>query len=140
MESKPRYNFDYIKNINSAIFEDFNDLIEAYLSNIQASIFSIANALFEKGFRYFLIKEGKMAEFFPLEDPSFKAMVFSTTNSESRDYIRNRIFVDYRLIDKVRTYSNQKKHSLISSNPYLDKMLILTELFSLYVQLNNRYS
>ena len=139
MSKTPTYDFGFIKKINQAIFEDFNDLIEAYLSNIQASVFSIANALFEKGFKYFLIKEGKMEEFFPEKDPNLTKMVLSSTFSSSRNFIRSNIVIDYDVVVKVRDYANNKKHDLVQSNPILEKALILTELFSLYVQLNNLY-
>ena len=42
----PTYDYSFVKKINEAIYEDFNDLIEACLGNIQASIFSISNSLF----------------------------------------------------------------------------------------------
>ena len=135
----PSYDYSFIKKINDVVFDDFNDLIESYLSNIQSSIFVNANILFEKGFKCFLIQTGKMEVFFPYADPNLTQMVFSYSNSDSKDYIRNNLSLDYDLIARVRDKANNKKHDTTKSNTYLDKVMILAEIFSLYVQINNMF-
>lgn len=132
------YDYSFLKKLNKTFYTDFNDLVEAYLSNIQASIFQIANGLFEKGFKYFLDKEGKLDLFFD-EDPTLTKMVLSSKYPESRAYIRNRISIDYDILVYVRDSANSKKHDLSEDNPVLHKAVIITELFSLFVQLHNFY-
>ncbi|MDE5548170.1 MAG: hypothetical protein K2J30_04165, partial [Clostridia bacterium] len=83
--SIPTYDYSFLNELNKTFYTDFSDLLEAYLSNIQASIFQIANGLFEKGFKYFLTREGKLDEFFE-EDPTLTKMVLSSQYPQSRNY------------------------------------------------------
>ena len=138
--SIPEYDYSYIKKLNTTIFNDFNDLIEAYLNNIQASIYVIANSLFEKGFKLLLTNDNMMDLFFDDESPSLTQMVLTRNNTDSKIYIKARIDIDYSVVANVRDKANNKKHALNEVNVTLDKALTLTELFSLYVQLNNYYS
>ncbi len=137
-DSVPTYDYSFLKKLNETFYTDFDDLIKAYLTNIQAPIFQIANGLFEKGFKYILEKEGKVDLFFE-EDPNLTQMVLSSKYPESRAYLRSRIQIDYDVVFYVRDSANIKKHALSEVNPVLNKAVIITELFSLFVQIHNLY-
>lgn len=134
----PQFDYSFVKKLNNTFYLDLNDLIEAYYGNIQASIFQIANGLFEKGFKYFLNKEGKLNQFF-YKDPNLTKMVLSSRYADSKKYIRDRINIDYDVLTYVRDSANSKKHDLVEDSPSLNKSKILNEILSLFVQLNNYY-
>lgn len=134
----PKYDFSFLKQFQNSFYNDFKELVNSYLANLTNPIYQISNALWEKGFKYFITREGKLNKFFDY-DPNLTDMYL--TPGECANFINSEFGFHFKLIRTIRNNSNNIKHDLKAPEPLTEEIKEnnFVDLCRLFVGLNNRY-